>query len=265
MRKVFAIVRKELSIHFTTVVGYASLAGFALLLGTMFLQYLEAFILQSNTFIKSRNPSMLAALNLNDQVIAPTMYNALALFLFIVPFLTMRLVAEERKMKTFELLMSVPVTPLELVLGKYLSAVVMIAIASSMTLLYPVLLTRFSSDGAGTGSGIEWSPVLLGALGVLMLGAAFAAYGLFASALTESPIIAALIAFVGLLSWWMLGWVAQAADGWQRSLLVYLSPPTHVQGAIGGLLVTEDLVFFATATLTWLFLSYRVVESNRWR
>ncbi|MBI3178860.1 MAG: ABC transporter permease subunit [Deltaproteobacteria bacterium] len=265
MSKIIAIVRKELSIHFTTVVGYACFAGFALLLGTMFLQYLQGFVFQSNMYLKTRNPAMLATLNLNDLVIAPTLYNALSLFLFIVPFLTMRLVAEEKKMKTFELLMSVPVTPFQLVLGKYLSAVVMILVTCLIALIYPVLLTRFSEDGAGTASGIEWSSVLTGVAGVFLMGAAFAAFGLFTSSVTESPIIAALIAFVGLLSWWMTGWVARAAEGWQRAVLTYLSPPTHVEGAIGGLFVTEDLVFFLTSILTWLFLSYRVVESHRWR
>ena len=121
MRKILAITKKELSIYFTTIVGYACFAGFALLLGYMFLQYLQGFILQSQSFIQARNQNALAELNLNDQVIAPTYYNALFLFLFIVPFLTMRLFAEEKRMKTFELLMTVPATPLQIVLIRCVS------------------------------------------------------------------------------------------------------------------------------------------------
>ena len=74
-----------------------------------------------------------------------------------------------------------------------------------------------------------------------------------------------VVAFVGLLLWWLMGWGAQGAEGWQRDLLTYLSPPTHVEGAIGGLLVTEDIVYFLTAIAGWLFLCHRVVESHRWR
>lgn len=265
MRKIVTVMQKELSIYFRTVIGYSCLAGFSLLLGTMFLQYLQGFVFQSQTYLKARNTSLLASLNLNELVIAPTYYNALFLFLFVVPFLTMRLLAEEKRMKTFELLMTTPVTPFQMVLGKYLASLMMIAAICVLALVHPLILSRFATDGAGTGSGIEWSSVLTGVAGVFLMGAAFAAFGLFASSLTESPIVAAFLTFVGLLVWWLMGWGAQAAEGWQRDLLAYLSPPTHVEGAIRGLLVTEDLVFFATAIATWLFLCHRVVESHRWR
>jgi ABC-2 type transport system permease protein len=216
-------------------------------------------------YLKARTPQMLATLNLNDQVISPTYYNALFLFLFMVPFLTMRLLAEEKRMKTFELLMTVPVTPFQMVIGKYLAAVVMIASICVTALIHPLLLSRFASGPAG-GSGIEWSSVLTGLAGVFLLGCAFVAFGLFASSLAESPIMAALIAFVGLLVWWLFSWGARLTEeGWQRDVLSYLSPTTHVQGAIAGIFVTQDLIYFVTAIATWLFLCHRVVESHRWR
>lgn len=264
MRKIFAIMKKELSIYFTTIVGYACFAGFALLLGYMFLQYLQAFIFQSQMYLKARTPQMLATMNLNEMVIAPSYYNALLLFLFMVPFLTMRLLAEEKRMKTFELLMTSPVTPLQMVLGKYFAAVVMVGAISALALIHPLILSRFASGPSG-GSGIEWSSVFTGIGGVFLLGCAFSAYGLFASALADSPIMAALIAFVGLLIWWLITMGAAVAEGWQGDLLTYLSPVKHVEGAIRGVIETQDLVYFATAILTWLFLSHRVIESYRWR
>lgn len=258
-------MKKELSIYFTTIVGYACFAGFALLLGYMFLQYLQAFIFQSQMYLKARTPQMLATLNLNDQVISPTYYNALFLFLFMVPFLTMRLLAEEKRMKTFELLMTVPITPLQMVLGKYLAVVAMVGAICLTALIHPLLLSRFASGPAG-GSGIEWSSVFTGLGAVFLLGCAFAAFGLFASAVAESPIMAALIAFVGLLIWWLVSWGARLAEeGWQKEVLSYLSPMTHVQGAIAGIVVTQDVIYFFTAILTWLFLCHRVIESHRWR
>jgi ABC-2 type transport system permease protein len=264
MRKIAAIMKKELSIYFTTIVGYACFAGFALLLGYMFLQYLQGFMFQSQMYLKARTPQMLATMNLNDMVIAPTYYNALFLFLFIVPFLTMRLLAEEKRMKTFELLMTVPVTPLQMVLGKYFAAVLMIGAICLTALIHPLILSRFATGPAG-GSGIEWTSVCTGIVGVFLLGAAFVAYGLFASALAESPIMAALLAFVGLLVWWLITWGARMAEGWQAELLAYLSPMSHVEGAIRGVISTSDLVYFFTAIATWLFLCHRVVESHRWR
>jgi ABC-2 type transport system permease protein len=215
-------------------------------------------------YLKARTPQMLATLNLNDQVISPTYYNALFLFLFMVPFLTMRLLAEEKRMKTFELLMTVPITPLQMVLGKYLAAVFMVGSICAIALIHPLILSQFASGPAG-GSGIEWTSVLTGIGGVFLLGCAFVAYGLFASALAESPIMAALLAFVGLLIWWLVTWGARLAEGWQGTVLTYLSPMTHVESAIRGVIVTQDLIYFATAIATWLFLCHRVVESHRWR
>jgi ABC-2 type transport system permease protein len=264
MRKIWAIAKKELSIYFTTVIGYSCFAGFALLLGYLFLQFLQNFIFQSQTYLKARNQGGLATLNLNDLVITPTYYNALILFLFMVPFLTMRLLAEEKRMKTFELLMTVPTTPLQIVLGKYLAAVAMIGVICSIALIHPLLLSTFATGTFDEG-GIEWSSVFMGVGGVFMMGCAFVALGLCASAATESQIVAAFLSFVGLLLWWMMGVGAQGAEGWWRDFLKYLAPPTHVEGALKGLFVTEDLIFFVTAIAAWLFLCHRIVESNRWR
>jgi ABC-2 type transport system permease protein len=264
MFKIIAVMRKELSIYFTTVIGYTCFAGFALLLGYIFLQYLQGFIFQSQSYIQARTPHLLATLNLNDQVIAPSYYNALLFFLFIVPLLTMRLLSEEKRMKTFELLMTVPVTPLQLVLGKYLAAVAMVGVICLIALIYPIVLSFYAADPTG-GSGIEWGSVLTGIGGVFLMASAFIAFGVFASALAESQIVAAVWTSVGLTIWWSLGWGARAAEGWQRALLTYLAPPTHVEGAVQGLIVTQDLVFFASAIAVWLFLCHRVVESHRWR
>lgn len=265
MNKILAIAKKELSIYFTTVIGYSCFAGFALLLGYMFNQYLTGFILQSQSFVQARNQAGLATLNLNDMVIAPTYYNALFLFLFIVPFLTMRLFADEKRMKTFELLMTIPTTPLQIVLGKYLAGVVMIGVICLIALIHPALLSIFTTDASGEGSGIEWVSVLSGLYGVFMMGCAFVAVGLLASALTESPIVAAFGAFVALLIWWLMSWGARTAEGWQREILTYLAPPTHVEAAISGLFVTADLGFFLVAIVVCLFLCHRVVEAHRWQ
>ncbi len=262
MRNIFAIMKKELSTYFTTPIAYVCFTGFSIISAYFFLQILAHYQLQIQMY--GHSPESLEQMNFNDMVIGPVIYNILVVFLFFIPFMTMRLLAEEKRNRTFEFLLTTPITPFQLLIGKYISSVVLVGVMTFITLLYPIFLALFGSGSAGHG-GIEWNSVFTGIFGLFILGCAFASFCLFASSVTESQPVAAIIGFGSLLLWWILGWASRNTEGLAKDLLDYLSIPNHVDGAIKGMFILKDLVFFMSIIALGLFLAYRVIESHRWK
>src|SRR5581483_9651870 len=164
-------------------------------------------------------------MNLTDMVVFPLLRNVGVIFLFICPFLAMRLVAEEKRNKTFELLLTTPVSPWEIMLGKYLAALVLMLVAICLIALFPMLVAFFGSSGtfmkAGSGSVLDWGTVCSGLLGLFLVGGAMMAIGMFISSLTESVVVAAFVTFAVLLVLWILGWQAGRLEGHARDILEY--------------------------------------------
>lgn len=259
MRNTIAIARKEIGTYFTTPVAYVIFTIFALISGYFFLQILTFFQRQSMQYMQFRATHMLERMNLNDMVMRPLFLNIDVFFLLMIPILTMRLLAEEKRSGTFELLMTTPITPTQIVIGKYLSALTLVATMLAITLVYPILLHTYSD------SGIEWGTVLTGYLGMFLMGACFAAIGLFTSSLTSSQVVAAVIGFGVLLIFWVIGWAAAGAEGVWRGVLEYLSVLEHVSGFTRGLIVGKDVIYYLSLVALGLFLSQRMVEAQRWR
>ncbi len=200
--------------------------------------------------------------NLTDGVIVQLWGTILIITLFVAPFLSMRLFAEEKRNKTFELLMTAPVRPVEIVLGKYLGGLGIITTTLGLTIFFPLLLSLFGKSDSG--SALEWSTVLLGYGGLLLWGATCMAIGLFISALTESQMMAALITFAVLLPWMLLRGLAQATEEPVRSFIGHLSFDSQLQGLMRGVLDVEAPVFFLSVIFFALLLSHRTVEAQRW-
>lgn len=263
MSNIITIARKELSIYFSTVVGYAGFGAFAFLMGLLFITSLNRFQIYTSQFINTKQPEMLERLNFNDAIITPMLSSGLWMFLFFVPFLTMRLFAEEKQNRTFELLMTAPVTSLEMVLGKFVGVGVMILIMNMIPLVFPVILHAYGTSASG--SPVEWTPVFSGFTAMVMLGLTFCAVGLLISALTESQIVAALLTFAVLLLGFVLPMIAGRLEGDWRAVVEYLTPVTHVLRGLQGRILLADVVYFGSTIVALLFLTYRVVESHRWR
>lgn len=263
MRNVVTIWRKELSIYFTTVVGYAGFGAFAFLLGLLFITALNRYQIYTTQFVDQRQPELLERLNFNDAIITPMLSSGLWMFLFFIPFLTMRLFAEEKQNRTFELLMTAPITSLEMVLGKFFGVGTMVVIMNCIPLVFPLILHRYGTSPSG--SPVEWAPVWSGCLAMVMLGLTFSAVGILISALTESQIIAALLTFALLLLGFVLPMIAGRLEGDWRTVVEYLTPISHVMRGLQGRLQLADLVYFGSSVATLLFLTYRAVESHRWR
>lgn len=264
MSNVLTIARKELSIYFTTIIGYVGFGAYAFLMGLVFVTSLNRYQQLTQYYLGQQQPRLLDSLNFNDAIIQPMLSTGYWMFLFFVPFLTMRLFAEEKSGRTFELLMTAPITSLEIVLGKFLGVGFMMLVMSLIPLVFPLILHVYGTS-SGPGSAVEWMPVYSGTLVVLLLGLTFCAIGLFVSSLTENQIVAAVLTFAVLLLAFVLPLIAARLEGDWRVFIEYLSPMGHVNRGLTGRLLMSDLVYFGSVILFLLFGTQRVVESHRWR
>ena len=264
MQNILTIARKELSIYFTTVVGYSGFGAYAFILGLVFISTLNKFQERTTFFLSRQQPTMLEQLSFNDQIIFPTYSTGVWMFLFFVPFLTMRLFAEEKQARTFELMMTVPVTSLQMVLGKFLGVAFMMVVMAAIPLVFPTILHIYGTS-AGPGSAVEWAPVWSSSFTVLLLGLTFCAVGLLVSSLAETQITAALLTFAALLLAFVLPMLAGRLEGDWRAVVEYLSPLAHVNRGLKGRVLLADLVYFGSSIVAFLYLTLRAVESHRWR
>lgn len=266
MRNTLAIARRELGSHFTTPWGWVLLTAMVAISSFFFFAMVETFR-QVHEIAKEiswtrMGPDAQAYRNLTDGVVVQLWGVVMVITLFIAPFLSMKLFAEERRQKTFELLMTAPVRPFEIVLGKYLGAVAMVGITLGVTIIFPIILALFGTGESG--HAVEWSTVLLGYGAVLLWGATCMAVGMLMSALTESQMVAAFLSFAVLLPWMLLKSLAQSAEEPFRSIAGYLSFDQQLQPVMHGVLDLKAVVFFASVILVAMFLTYRRVEAFRW-
>ncbi len=256
MRNVLTIVRKELRAYFVSPIAYVVLTGFLLLGGWFFFNLLSRFNMLLSIYTQLQQGAA-DQLNLNEFVIAPLMHNLSIVLVILVPMITMRAYAEEKKGGTYELLLTSPLRTGEIVLGKFLASFVFICIMLGMTGVYPAVLIAFGNPEIGV--------LLAGYLGLLLLATSFVAVGLLTSSFTENQIIAAVSGLVATLLLYIIGWPADTAGEVLGPLLRYLSATEHFAEMVNGLIDTQDLVYFASLILLSLFLTQRSVESLRWR
>lgn len=180
------------------------------------------------------------------------------MLILVVPALTMRLFAEEKKMRTFDLLLTSPVTSVQIVLGKYFAALGAILVVMGLAFLYPATTWIFAS--------FNWLPLIVAFAGIFLVAAVYAAMNLFCSSLTESAIVAYVMAVIFNLSIWFIGIGAEIADGATiRAVLDHVSLNSHLASLVEGTVRTSSLIFFGSVIFLFGFLSERVVESHRWR
>jgi len=257
MRNVLTIVGKELRSYFVSPIAYVVLTGFLLLGGWFFFNLLNRFNLLLTLYTQFQGGEAANRLNLNEYVIAPLMHNLSIVLVILVPMITMRAYAEEKKNGTYELLLTSPVRTGELVLVKFLASFLFVCIMIGLTGVYPAILLVFGNPEVGV--------MAAGYVGLLLLATAFVAVGLLTSSFTENQIIAAVSGLVATLLLYIIGWPAETAGNILGPLLRYLSVVDHFAEMVKGLIDTKDLVYFASLIILALFLTQRSVESLRWR
>jgi ABC-2 type transport system permease protein len=253
--RIWPIFKKELRLYFTSPVAWVVLTIFLLIGGYFFYSIFAFFTLASMQ--SAMNPAMGRDLNVTDSVMRPLFSNISVILLLLMPLVTMRLFAEERRSGTIELLLTYPVRDGAVLAGKYLAALALYAIMIGLTVLYPGIVVYFAR--------LEWGPVLTGYLGLLLMGAAFIAVGVFASSLTENQIVAAIITFGVLLIFWILGWSADYAGGTTGRVLQFLSILEHNESFARGVLDTKDVLYYLNFIVLGLFLTLRSLEARRWK
>ena len=255
MRSAWIIAKRDLGSFFNSPIFYIVTTVFLIIYSFIFFNILNFFSFQS--FQAGQFQAMGMNLNLNEMVVEPSLQNMSVILLMIIPIITMRSFADEKKMKTFRLLLSSPVHLREIILGKFLACMIVVAVM--------ILLSSYSVGFLFLLGEPELGPVVTGYLGVLLMAGCFVSVGIFASSLTDNQIVAAVLTFGFSLFMWVIGWGAQAAGSTTGQVLQYISIVDHLERFLKGLVNTSDLVYYLSFILFNLFLCHRVLDSNRWR
>lgn len=263
MRAALAIAKKELNVYFTTPIAYAMFMVVAFFAAQFFNGSLDAYRFVTLRALQMQSPQLLQNMNLTDMVVG-RLFGSIGVFIVIAaPFLSMRLIAEEKRSRTFELLMTAPVRPWQIVVGKYLASLVLILASIAVVALFPAILSLFARGSAG-GAGVEWQTVGTGLLGLFLLGAMAMAVGLFVSALTESVIVAALVSLILLLALWVVTIFTIGVEGPVKDLTAALSASEHLSAFLSGRIELKDVVYYLSFVALGLYLTDRAVEGHRW-
>jgi len=235
-----------------------SSTGFMLLGGWFFFNLLARFTFLLQIYSKpAQQPEVLARLNLNEMVITPLLHNLSVVLVILVPVITMRSFAEEKRTGTYELLLTSPLSIAEIVAGKFLGAVGLPRHMLGLAGVYPLILMLYGNPEIGV--------IAAGYLGLLLLAIAFTTIGLLTSSFTENQIIAAVSCLVALLLLYVIAWPAETAGPSWPASCANLSLTEHFAEMVKGVVDTKDVVYFLSVIVLALFLTHRSVESVRWR
>ena len=236
MRNVWAVATRELRSYFLSPLAYVVIALFLALSG-----YLFALILANGREASLRG----------------LVQNVSVLYLFIVPAISMRLLAEEQRTGTVELLLTNPVQEWEIVTGKFLASVMLVLVMLALTLVFPLFLFIFGNPDRG--------PIVTGYVGIFLQAAAFLSVGLWASSLTQNQIVAAIVSFALLLVLWLSDNLGQFRGGTFGAIVSYTSVINHFQSFPQGVIQSNDVVYYLTLVLAGIVLSTLSLQSRRYR
>jgi len=254
MRNVLTLARKELAGYFASPIAYIVIGVFSLLFGYFYYAMVVFFDRQSMQ-IQAFGPDQ--PVNINELLIRPVLVNVSIIILFVLPMLTMRSYAEEKRSGTIELLLTAPLTDVQIVLGKFLGAMALYAAMLAVTFIHIAILFWLGEP--------DWLPVVTGYIGLRLMGGCFVADGLLASSLTRNQIVAAVITFSFFLLLWVVDWIASFTGPTAQAVLNYLSLTRHYDDFALGIVDTSHVVYYLSVIAFGLFLTVRAVDTERWR
>jgi ABC-2 type transport system permease protein len=238
------LVQKELLLFFSSFLFYALTAIFLVLCGFLFYTNLDFYV-------------RFGGMTLVRGLWQYQLFDMRERLLVLIPLLTMRSFAEERRLGTLELLWTYPLRDGQIIAGKFVACLGVVTIMLAGTLVYPAILARVAP--------VDWSPLVAGYLGLWLLAAAFVACGLFLSALTDSQLVAAASTYGVLFFFWMLTWNEAALGSgtlaWVKPFSLFDRFQTFAQGGID----TKDVSFLVLFTATFLACTFFVLDARRWR
>jgi len=250
---VLTLADKELRSYFSSPIAYVIIGLFALLFGYFYYAYLYIFIRSSAEMMQGGG----RAPNINQQMIASVLQNSAVIILFVMPMITMRTYSEEKRSGTIELLLTSPVTDVQIILGKFFGAMGLYVAMLAVTVLYIAILFWFGNP--------EWRPIAAGYLGLLLMGGCFISVGLLISSLTKNQIVAGILTFTVFLMLWIINWIGESSGPTTREILNYLSITEHFNDFARGVIDTKHLIYYLSFITFGLFLTAKSVDSERWR
>jgi ABC-2 type transport system permease protein len=253
LTNVAAIFEKEWRHYFGGPIAYVVVAVWALLFGLFFDISLTMFIQRSTQM-------MGGGMSVNDYLIEPLLNNMTVTAMFLLPMLTMRLFAEERRLGTVELLATTPLTDVQVVLGKFLAALALWALMIVTAVASLSLLWKFSTPAP------DWKPLAVAMVGMLLYGGCYIALGMFLSTVTSNQVVAAVLSFSLFLALLVMNWLLDDPTGGNvMKVLGYLSLTGHLRDFMRGVIDLKDVVFYLSVITFGLFISHQSVASQRWR
>jgi ABC-2 type transport system permease protein len=254
VRNVILICKKELKSYFASPIAYCVIALFALIFGFGFYTATRDFV--RFTF-QSQMMGQQMPTNVNEQIIRPLLGFASTVALFLIPMISMRLFAEEKRSGTIELLLTSPVTDLQIILGKWIGSLLLYLCVLGMSVINIAMLFMWGKP--------DLKPVLVAYLGLILQGGCLLAIGTFISTTTSNQIVAGGVTFFVCLLLWLLSWFTAFDSSGFSQVINYLSIVTHFENLSKGILSSKDAVFYITFTFFALFITTRAMESLRWR
>ena len=255
MHRLIAIYQRELSYFYNSTVAYVVITIFTVLAGYFFYNLVAFFSMISMQAMQA--PGGPQGLSITETVLQPLYGNLSIIMLLVMPLLTMRLLSEERKTGTAELLFTYPISDWDAILGKYLATMTVFVSMLAITLVFPLLLTRYLTP--------EWGPILTSYLGLTLLGMAFVAMGLFFSSLSENQLVAGILTFGCAMLFLIIGWIQPFVSANVAAIVAQISILEHFESFSKGVVDSNDVVYYVNFSALFLFLCSRILESNRWR
>ncbi len=255
MTGMVAIARRELDSYFATPLGWVVLCGFVVITGFFF----STFLVQFNQYALSAgfDPYGAGAVDLNEALVPMLFSNWTVVLMLMCPAISMRIFSEDIKQRSFELLLSSPISSGAIVLGKFLGAMGFLSVAFAATLYQPAVLYWLGSPDPGVLTGSY--------LSVMLFAACCVSVGMLASSFTNSQIVAFMVTFVSLLVLYLLPWVTEGSTRDWVSALGDVGMGAHIQELGKGLVHLDDMVYFLSFIGVCLFATHQRVESFRWR
>jgi ABC-2 type transport system permease protein len=256
MRNILAVAGKEMRTYFHSPIAYIVMTIYSALCGFFFYSFVATYLVQM--FRMMQMGGMGATPNLNEYIIRPMFEGVLTVvLLLLLPLVTMRLFAEEKRSGTIELLLTSPLTDLDIILGKFLGALGLYLVLMVLTFIYIGMLFLYGNPTA--------KPLLATALGMLLFGAALLALGIWISSLTRNQIVAGAISFAAFLLLYVLDWVSSYSTGAVGQVMSYLAFTTHFDNFAKGVIDLKDVIYYLSVVVVGIFLTARSVEALKGR
>lgn len=254
MRNILIICQKELNSYFASPIAYGLMAFFAAIAGYFFYVATAIFVTRG---MEAQMMGQNFPMDVNEWVIRPVLMNVSVIGLFMIPMITMRLFAEEKRSGTIELLATSPVRDTEIIVGKWLAALILYTSILAISALNLAVLFFYGEP--------DLMPIVVGYLGLILQGGALLAIGTFISTMTKNQIIAGTATFAVCLLLWVFDWMSSYDQSTWAQVMSYISVVTHFDAFSKGVLDSKDIVFYISVIFFGLFMTARSMESLRWR